>query len=213
MKIKYSKVRDTLQNLMGVIPSHAELARVFNSQGLSVTANALSNRLSNDGFLKDEEVIAIEKQYIIDLSISSVENNVIEIDYIHINPSCGTGTVVLDDADVTPVKIGKEIIKDLWKASPENLKLFKASGDSMESTITDGDVLLVDVSRVDFNNGGIFVLTINNEWFVKRLRLRVTGELDIISDNTKYETETLKPNSNIEIKVVGRVIKNLSRGL
>ena len=83
----------------------------------------------------------------------------------------------------------------------------------MEPVIEDGNILLVDTSRRDFNNGGIFVLTINNEWFVKRLRLRVTGELDIISDNQKYPMETLKPESDVEISVVGRVIKNLSRGL
>lgn len=120
---------------------------------------------------------------------------------------------MLDNAEVTPVRIGKELIKDIWKTEPENLKLFKASGDSMEHVITDNDILLVDVSRTDFNNGGIFLLTINNDWFVKRLRLRVTGELDIISDNDKYPMETIKPDSNIEICVKGRVIKNLSKGL
>ncbi len=93
------------------------------------------------------------------------------------------------------------------------MKLFKASGDSMEPVISNNDVLLVDIASTDFNNGGIFLLTINNEWFVKRLRLRITGELDIISENEKYPVETLQPNSNIEICIKGRVIKNFSRGL
>lgn len=163
--------------------------------------------------IKHKNIKQIEEYLAISLTANSEADNSVLIDYININPSCGVGTVVLDDAEVTPVRIGKEIIKDLWKATPENLKLFKASGDSMENIIEDGNVLLVDVSRTDYNNGGIFVLTINNDWFVKRLRLRVTGELDIISDNPKYETETLKPNTDVEIKVVGRVIKNLSRGL
>jgi phage repressor protein C with HTH and peptisase S24 domain len=149
-------------------------------------------------------------------SISGIQTNEgsIEIDYIHIAPSCGRGTVVLDDADVTPVRIGKEVIKDIWKvSSPEVLKLFKASGDSMENTIEDGNILLVDTSRTDYHNGGIYVLTINNDWFVKRLRLKINGDLEIISDNPKYEPEVLRPNTDIEINVVGRVIKNLSRGL
>jgi phage repressor protein C with HTH and peptisase S24 domain len=93
------------------------------------------------------------------------------------------------------------------------LKLFKASGDSMENTIEDGNILLVDTSRTDYHNGGIYVLTINNDWFVKRLRLKINGDLEIISDNPKYDPEILKPNTDIEINVVGRVIKNLSRGL
>lgn len=160
-----------------------------------------------------EEIEKIEDFYGIVGQILGGDINCVELDYIHINPSCGHGTIVLDNAEVTPVRIGKELIKDIWKTEPENLKLFKASGDSMEHVITDNDILLVDVSRTDFNNGGIFLLTINNDWFVKRLRLRVTGELDIISDNDKYPMETIKPDSNIEICVKGRVIKNLSKGL
>lgn len=141
-------------------------------------------------------------------------NDCIEIDHIHINPSCGKGTVVLDEAEITPIKLGTQMIQSVLKIShPHNLKTFKACGDSMETIIEDGDMLLVDTGRTDFNNGGIFLLTINNDWFVKRLRLRVTGELDIISDNDKYPIESLKPDSNVEVTIKGRVIKNLSRGL
>lgn len=137
----------------------------------------------------------------------------ITIEQIHINPSCGTGTIVLAEADVTPIKIGREIIKNLWNSKPEDLKIFKASGDSMQETIIDNDLLLIDTSKIDFHNGGIFLLTINNDWYIKRLRMRLTGELDIISDNIKYPIETLQPDTTKDIKVIGRVIKNLSRGL
>jgi phage repressor protein C with HTH and peptisase S24 domain len=41
----------------------------------------------------------------------------------------------------------------------------------------------------------------------------MTGELDIISDNTKYPIETFKPEDAVSIVVRGRVIKNLSKGL
>lgn len=216
MKLKYSHVRETLQNLINYMPTHAELADKFKLNKITTSANALSNRLSNDGYLKDDEIYVIEKVYGVNLISKNVQSNnsSIEIDYIHINPSCGRGTVVMDEADVTPVRIGKEVIKDIWKVStPEVLKLFKASGDSMENTIEDGNILLVDTSRTDYHNGGIYVLTINNDWFVKRLRLKINGDLEIISDNPKYESEILKPNTDIEINVVGRVIKNLSRGL
>lgn len=171
----------------------------------------LYNRVQRDSEFSDEEIAKIESFYGIELSGSGA--NCIELEYIHIQPSCGPGTFVLDEADVTPVRIGEEVIKSIWKTAPENLKLFTASGDSMEHTISDLDILLVDISRTDFNNGGVFLITINNDWFVKRLRLRITGELDIISDNEKYPVETLKPNCDVEICVKGRVIKNLSKGL
>ena len=85
----------------------------------------------------------------------------------------------------------------------------------MAPTIEDGDILLVDMGRTDFNNGGIFLLTINNNWFIKRLRLKINGELEIISENSgKYgPPEVLHPFDDIELVVKGRVVKNLSRGL
>ena len=202
--MKYSKLLDTLQNLIGFRPKQADLCEI-----LQLKKGAMSARATRDSEFSQDEIALLEAHYGIDLLTDCVE-----LEYIKINPSCGRGTVVLDEADVTPVRIGEEIIRDLWKIPhPSDLKLFRASGDSMEPVIEDGNILLVDTSRRDFNNGGIFVLTINNEWFVKRLRLRVTGELDIISDNQKYPMETLKPESDVEISIVGRVIKNLSRGL
>ncbi len=202
--MKYGKLLDTLQNLIGFRPKQTDLCEI-----LQIKKGAMSARATRDSEFTDNEIALIEAYYGIELT-----SECIDLEYIQVNPSCGNGTVLLADADVTPVKIGREIICNLWKIQrPSDLKLFKASGDSMENIIEDGNILLVDTSRHDFNNGGIFVLTINNEWYVKRLRLRITGELDIISDNTKYPMETILPDSNVEITIVGRVIKNLSRGL
>ena len=202
--MKYSKVLTTLQNLIGYKPKQSDLCKI-----LEVRTAAMSARATRDSEFSEDEVKRLEEYYGIDL-----DTDCVELEYISITPSCGHGTVILDEADVTPVKIGREIIRDMWKIpSPDALKLFKASGDSMESFIEDGNILLVDTSRKDFNNGGIFILTINNEWYVKRLRLRITGELDIISDNEKYPIETIRPDSDITITIIGRVIKNLSRGL
>lgn len=210
--MKHSELLKTLQNLIGYEPKQTELGKI-----LGVGYSTIGNRASRDSLYSVDELIKIERSLAIPIgSLSGIQTDEssIEIDYIHIAPSCGRGTVVLDEADVTPVRIGKEVIKDIWKVStPEVLKLFKASGDSMADTIEDGNILLVDTSRTDYHNGGIYVLTINNDWFVKRLRLRINGDLEIISDNSKYEPEILKPNTDIEINVVGRVIKNLSRGL
>lgn len=175
-------------------------------------ARVLDMNRQQIGQLKDKPIPKKYNDKIEGLLANSNED-CITIDHIHINPSCGSGTIVLAEADVTPVKIGREIIKNLWNSKPEDLKIFKASGDSMQETITDNDLLLIDTSKTDFRNGGIFLLTINNDWYIKRLRMRITGELDIISDNPHYPTETLTQETTHEIKIIGRVIKNLSRGL
>lgn len=206
--MRYDKLIDSLQNLIHFRPTQQALASI-----LGIAQTAINGRAKRNSNFSDEEIQKIERYYCIDLT-GSTDDDCVELEHIHISPSCGNGTIVLDDAEITPVKLGKAIISNILKISkPEFLKTFRASGDSMESVIEDGDILLVDTGRTDFQNGGIFLLTINNDWFVKRLRLRATGELDIISDNEKYPTETLKPDCGIEVKIKGRVVKNLSRGL
>ena len=210
--MRCSEVLNLINKYTGLEFKQADFVKLIN-----ISRATISARFKNDSEFPLEELIEIERKLVLPSgSLAGIQTNdsSIILDYIHIAPSCGRGTVVMDEADVTPVRIGKEVIKDIWKvSSPEVLKLFKASGDSMENTIEDGNILLVDTSRTDYHNGGIYVLTINNDWFVKRLRLKINGDLEIISDNPKYEPEVLRPNTDIEINVVGRVIKNLSRGL
>jgi hypothetical protein len=197
---------ETLIQLLGNKPTQNQLANI-----IGITQGTLSTRIKNGTEYTENEVKKICDFYGKNLSYGATD--CITVEHIHINPSCGAGTIVMEEADVTPVKIGREIIKNLWNSKPEDLKIFKASGDSMEETITDNDLLLINIAKTDFRNGGIFLLTINNDWYIKRLRLRITGELDIISDNPKYPIETLTPNTIKELKVIGRVIKNLSKGL
>lgn len=203
--MRYSELIARLQNLINRKVTQAELCRILN-----IKQAAMGNRQARDSEFTEREILQIEQHFNVILNTEDC----ITVEHIHINPSCGKGTVVLEDATATPVKIGREIIKDLWHVqNPNVLKLFKASGDSMADTIEDGNILLVDTSKTDYQNGGIYLLTINNDWFIKRLRKRLSGELDVISDNSKYPIETFKPNDEIEIIVKGRVIKNLSRGL
>lgn len=206
--MKYDKLIERLQKLIGFTPKQAELCKI-----LDYTSSKISARAQRNSDFSDEEIEKIEKHYGISLTGNNTEDCIV-VDHIHIDPSCGKGTAVFADADITPIKLGTAMLQSVMKIShPQNLKTFRASGDSMESIIEDGDMLLVDTGRTDFNNGGIFLLTINNDWFVKRLRKRLSGELDVISDNKLYPVETFKPDDNIEIVIKGRVVKNLSRGL
>lgn len=203
--MKYSELIPVLQNLTNEQIRITDLANI-----LGVSSQNMSKRVSQGKKdIPPDEIALIENHF----NVTLLEDY-ITLDYIHLNPSCGNGTAVIEEADVTPIKLGTQMIQSVLKiTNPYDLKIFKATGDSMESIIEDGDMLLVDTSRTDFSNGGIFLLTINNDWFVKRLRKRLSGELDVISDNTKYPVETFKPDDDIEIVVKGRVIKNLSRGL
>ena len=209
--MRFKDISLALQNLKQENITQTQIA-----DALGYSVQTINKRAVRNSNFSDEELKQIERVFDVDLSKNSTPDpkDCITVDYIHINPSCGKGTSVYYDTDITPIKLGTQMLQSVLKVShPQNLKVFKASGDSMTPTIEDSDMLLIDTGRTDYNNGGIFLLTINNDWFIKRLRKRLTGELDIISDNTNYPVETFKPDTDIEVFIKGRVIKNLSRGL
>lgn len=209
--MKYNELFDTLQILTGRKPSATELAEI-----IGVPTRTLYTRGQRNSSFSLKEIQKIEDFFgfkLIDNSLTT--NDYIELEHIHLKPSCGAGTLVIDEPDITPVQIGKSTLESLYKVSDYRyLKTFIASGDSMYDTISDGDMVLVDTSKINCANGGVFLFTKNNDWFIKRLRLRMNGDLEIISDNKKYGApEVVKPTDDIEINIIGRVLHNLSKVL
>ncbi|MEE0138991.1 LexA family transcriptional regulator [Fusobacterium ulcerans] len=83
----------------------------------------------------------------------------------------------------------------------------KVSGDSMEKTLFDGDVVLVDKSQ-DVNVGdlGVFITnTETGEAVIKRLAYK-NHEYILESDNVYYKPKTVKSS---EVKISGKVVKIL----
>lgn len=212
--MRNNEVLGRLQNLIGYLPQQREL--VLKTE---IKQNNLSLKKSRNSNWSDDEINKLNEAYNVDIykNVSyntTLGDDCVEIEYIHINPSCGYGTAIIDEPDITPIKLGKKMIETVLRVTDvDNLKIFKASGDSMSDTINDNDLLLVDMGRTDYSNGGVFLLQKNNDWFIKRLHLKLSGELEVISDNNKYSTEIFNPNTDIEIRVRGRIIKNLSKGL
>ncbi|CRM05107.1 putative HTH-type transcriptional regulator [Pseudomonas sp. 28 E 9] len=120
------------------------------------------------------------------------------------------------DGDDNPhVEIrGVMAFKSAWlranNLNQKHLDVIYASGNSMEPTINDGDVLLVDESRVEPKDGQIFAMQSESKGtIVKRL---VKSDFDgwiIRSDNqdkTRYGDETLRDGEINEVRIIGRVV-------
>lgn len=92
----------------------------------------------------------------------------------------------------------------------ENLQVIYANGDSMMPTINDHDVLLVDSSRVEPADGGVFVVESTTDGtLVKRLVKGAMGSWTLRSDNEdkeKYKDRSFLRSESNEHRIVGRVI-------
>ena len=89
--------------------------------------------------------------------------------------------------------------------NPRRAEVLIVAGDSMEPTIRDGDLLLIDrgVDRVIDN--GIYVFVLGGMVLVKRVQTRRDGSLVLLSDNQRYREEIVPAHDLTDLRVEGRV--------
>lgn len=91
-------------------------------------------------------------------------------------------------------------------SNPENLAVISARGDSMAPTFNDGDMLLVDRGVNDIKLDAVYVLTMNEELYIKRIQRRLDGDVIIKSDNPLYDPHIVSNGDREGLKVLGRVV-------
>jgi phage repressor protein C with HTH and peptisase S24 domain len=90
-----------------------------------------------------------------------------------------------------------------------NLRIVTGFGDSMRGMFEPGDPLIVDVGITELNHDGIYFFAVQvgdqEEGFIKRLQRIPFEGIRVISENPKYETYTLRPDT--PIRIIGKVLK------
>lgn len=95
--------------------------------------------------------------------------------------------------------------------NPNRAAVISVRGDSMEDTLRDGDLILVDTMPVERKVPGIYVILRADSLLVKRLNFKVNGSVEIRSDNKAYPTETLSGAEFDQLKIVGRMVRRVVR--
>jgi len=94
--------------------------------------------------------------------------------------------------------------RKLGRNTADGLAILEARGDSMEPTIGDGDLVLVD-RRQDGLEDGIMAFVRDDTAYVKRIRCLLDG-VEIISDNRDvYEPLVVSRERLDELSIIGRV--------
>jgi phage repressor protein C with HTH and peptisase S24 domain len=93
----------------------------------------------------------------------------VPVQKLTLKPAAGRGALMLDES-AEHIRFPKMILQSSGIA-PQNARLMEASGESMRTTINDGDLMLVDVSpaATEIVEGKIYVFAAD-EAYVKRLR-------------------------------------------
>lgn len=116
------------------------------------------------------------------------------------------------DALHEDVMLGSIALSEAWvskRIQPTQasaLKFIHAYGDSMSPTFEDGDVLLVDTGVRDPHDiDGVYVLSVHNRLFIKRVRTRMDNVTEVSSDNPTVKTVDVLNGDNA-LDVLGRVV-------
>lgn len=133
------------------------------------------------------------------------ERDLINLPAYEVRASAGYGATVSTEAVVEQIAFDRSFLADLG-ASPERCTIIWAHGDSMQPTIPDGSILVVDHSQTDVRNGCIYVINVADDLLVKRARRRLDAALELVSDNAMYPPETVSADRLDQLRVVGRVV-------
>lgn len=121
--------------------------------------------------------------------------------------SMGPGNELLaEDVVMADVPFSKLWISNhLPRCRPAALKLVHAYGDSMRGTLESGDFALVDTDVVEVLIDGVYVLEAHSRLFIKRVRQRLDGRLEVSSDNESIKTSDILDGSE-QVCIKGRVV-------
>ena len=122
--------------------------------------------------------------------------------------SCGCGAFINDLSCPDYIYLSRFWIKNILRASIQDLMIIFANGDSMEDTIQDGDMLLVDKTQREPRNG-VYLIRFHNELFVKRIQ--ILHKVALKSDNPHYDPIEIETSDLDSIQIIGKVIWNGSK--
>jgi len=124
----------------------------------------------------------------------------------NVEASAGDGEIPIDESvrEYIPLKIAW--LKAELRAGISGVLAVPVRGDSMQPTISDGDVVLVEKTS-EIRDDAIYVFRRGDVVQVKRLQALPGGSFRVISDNReRYEPYTVDPTEYPEYSVIGRVI-------
>lgn len=96
------------------------------------------------------------------------------------------------------------MLKRLGRTKTDGLIIVDAAGDSMEPTIRDGDLIMIDTDKTQLT-AAIYAFTYEDSFFVKRLN-HLPDAIEATSDNKGYAPFIVAKEQMNRVDILGRVV-------
>ncbi|MGL0958514.1 helix-turn-helix domain-containing protein [Vibrio vulnificus] len=137
----------------------------------------------------------------------------VSVPYYDIYASAGNGSVPIG-GEYSPysIDIHPQLLLDQGIPTT-NLFMMTVKGDSMETTLFDGDLVIVrrelGYPRV---LEGVYVIRIDSQLFIKRIQYnKFEGYMQVDSDNTYYRSFTIHGEDLNAVQIIGEAVLTLGR--
>jgi phage repressor protein C with HTH and peptisase S24 domain len=129
----------------------------------------------------------------------------LQIMILDVVAGAGNGVDNIEPEIIGYLPFSRERLRQLG-IKPEMVRAHELRGDSMEPTIMDKAIVLVDITMRDLVDGRIYSLRAPEGLRVKRVQRKMDGSVLLISDNReRYQPERLSAEEAEQISVLGRV--------
>jgi phage repressor protein C with HTH and peptisase S24 domain len=188
--------------------SDAKKRGVFPAEWALKIASAYN--LSTDWIMTGEGPMARESGVVAEseagYNSSKVRNEYIYVPRYDVQASAGHGAINENEAILDHLAFKSDWVKNKLGVDGKTLALITASGDSMEPTIQEDDLLLLDTAVNEVQEDGIYCIKNEFNLQIKRIQRMMGKELVIKSDNPAYQPFTVGPDQLEFLEVVGRVV-------
>lgn len=130
-----------------------------------------------------------------------------QIRRVDVAMSAGRGALVFEEPSRSALTFRRSFLQEVG-VTPANAVIVTVKGHSMDPTLRDGAVLLVNTGAKTVANGQIYAFRRDGELFVKRLHKTSDGGLLAASDNPdreQYPNLTIGYNEN-DFEIIGRAL-------
>ena len=138
-------------------------------------------------------------------------NNLVQIPQYNVKASAGGGLVATEENIIGQISVGKDwIFKQ--RLTNLNLALIEVSGDSMEPTLSDGDLAMISLTKP--SNGdiveGVHIFSIDGEVRIKRLEKDLSKRgYHLRSDNQLFGNAYIEESELHRLNIIGKLQKVL----
>ncbi len=108
-----------------------------------------------------------------------------------------------------PLAFKSSWLQEQWSEDFDHFLLTQVPDESMEPTLNEGDLILVDTKDRDLEtiNHGIYLLKLDDRILVKRLQYVAENTLRVLSDNPVYETFSVElAKKRHGLSIMGKVV-------